>query len=73
MTAIERLQAEFLTEEQVAEFMGISVKRLRALLGEGKGPPYVPTSHRKKRFSESEFRRWLKDREVKPLTGRRPA
>jgi predicted DNA-binding transcriptional regulator AlpA len=66
MTPIEKLEEEYLTEEEVAKFLGISIGRLRNVKGEGKGP--LPTKvGRRILYSLTEVRRWLKDKEAKPV------
>lgn len=56
---------EYLTEEQVAAFLGISVRTLRNRICLGRDHPPVLQGIRK--FHKDSFADWLKKREVKQV------
>lgn len=62
--AAERYEAEFLDRARAAEFLGISVHRLRRLITAGTGPAYVKNGDTKQatvRWPIGELRAWKND------------
>lgn len=60
MSAVKAIQDEYLSEEETAKLMGISVSRLRSRISEGTNHPPLVRSGRQKFFPVDEFRKWQK-------------
>lgn len=50
---------ELLTQEQVAELLGVTPKCLEARRFKGQGPPFIRLSNRWVRYAPSDVEAWL--------------
>ena len=64
MSPADKLKDEYLTEEQVSEFLGVSVRSMRTYRSEGKDhPPYIKVG-RLVKYPTKEFFAWVHKRKV---------
>ena len=67
MSALQRLEEEYLTEDEVAKFLCITVASLRNRVSAAKDHP--PKIKGLPKYPVAEFKKWLRDKQINQKAG----